>query len=403
MAGRTDYLAAGAPVRRMLLVLLLCCAVQPAIYVVRLAMPHAALFPDFFGLWSFGRYVLAHAPASIYDTPALTAYQRGLGLPAASGSYPFPYPPWVLLLLTPFGALPYAVARGAWLVLTFGAYVVALGAWRWPPVLSLLLVVAPSSAVCFLVGQNGFLSAALMLGGLRLLMVRPVLGGALLAAVAYKPQLAILLPFLLLFGRRWQAIGGALVAVVVLTLATTAVFGVAIWPAWIGSMRAQAASLTAGRSLLLDMMPTLTASVLLLGGPMIVARLVQLAGIGWGLVAVWRARGQGGAAARAVVPLATFIATPYAFHYDMPMVTGAVLAVIAARMATPDGKFGGAEFVALLACIFAPLILVLRIGSLAEVATLAVAASLWTLRPEGRAAAVTRWFPGAARWPVRRP
>ena len=155
--------------------------IQPLLWAIDLATTSDVLFPDFFGFWSFGRYVLIHAPATIYDDRSLHAFQITLGMPGDIGHLAFFYPPWILFLLVPIGTLPYGVARVAWAVLTFAGYAAAVSAWRWQRSLFWILLFAPSSAICFLVGQNGFLTAALMLGGMRLLWTRPVVAGVLLA------------------------------------------------------------------------------------------------------------------------------------------------------------------------------------------------------------------------------
>ncbi len=376
--GRT---ADGGEYRPIFTMLLAACAIMPLSFAVKLAIAPEPLFPDFFGLWSYGRYVLTHPPATIYDGPALHAFQIGLGMPDLENS--FKYPPWILWLLAPFGALPYAVAYAAWAALTFAAYAVALAVWRWPRPMAALLLLAPSSAVCLLVGQTGFVIAALMLGGMRLLPTRPLAAGALLAAVACKPQFALLVPFVLLFGRHWRALAGAALATVVLSLATVLAFGLD-WGTWLASMHDRAGPLIAGRETLRDMMPTVTSAVLLPGGSVTAAHLAQAAGALAGVLALWRVRGRHDPEAQAVLPLATMLATPYAFHYDLPVVTGAVLAVIAARVAAA-GRFGQAEFPLLLACVVAPVIPIARIGEAIPLVPVVFAATLWLMaRPRDR-------------------
>ncbi len=365
----------GPDSRRALIAVAVACAILPAGFIARLIIFPDVLFPDFFGLWSFGRFALSQPAASIYDEAVLHQFQAGFGLPSDS-LYSFFYPPPILLLLAPFGALPYGVARVAWLVVTFGGYVVALTAWRWPRPLVALLLLAPSSAISFLVGQNGFAIAALMLGGVRLLSVRPLLAGALLACVGIKPQLAVLIPFLLVFGRQWRALAGAAVMAGLLLLASSLAFGPDIWGAWLATMLGH--KVMAGRTALLEMIPTVTSAVLLLGGGARLAALAQAAGAIGGVLALWRARGRDGAAARAVLPVATMLATPYAFHYDLPMVTGAVLTVIAARM-VPGGRFGSAEFPLLIAAIAIPALLPAHVGALSAVMPPIFAGVLWNL------------------------
>ena len=336
-----------------------------AIFAVQEWQTSEILYPDVWGFWTFGRYALTHAPATIYDDAALHAFQTGLGIPDENGFYPYPYPPWFLLAVTPLGWLPYPAAALLWRGVTFGGLVLALGAWRWPRDgqwdRALLLAVAPACALSFVVGQNGFLTAALMVGGLRLLPVRPVLAGALLAATAYKPQLALLVPAFLLFGGHGRALGGAVLGAAALTIASGLVFGWAMWPAWAHAMQEQVLSLTAGRTPKLDQMPTVTAAVQLLGGGTGLARWVQAAAAAGALVALWRARRR---MDPVVLPLATFLATPYAFGYDLPLLTAAAL--VAADDRQPA---------LLLVLVLAPCLLALPSGSVAV--ALLFGATLW--------------------------
>ena len=352
----------------------------PLTLAVKWIVAPEPLFPDFFALWSFGRYVLTHAPATIYDSQALHGFQTGLGMPPDVG-YPFFYPPWILLVLAPLGRLDYLTARVVWLVLTFAAYVAAMGAWRWPRPVMGLLVFAPSSAICFAVGQNGFLTAALMLGGIRLLRTRPLIAGALLACLAYKPQLAVLAPAMLVFGRHWRAMTGAAFCAAVLSLSATLAFGWTTWAAWLDFTGHQAASLSLGK-VEAGMMPTVTSAVQLLGGSGMMAHAFQALAAMAGLLALWRVRNSATPEAKAVLPLAAILATPYAFVYDLPMVTGAVLSVVAARI-TAGARFAEFEFPSLLACVMVPAMLPGCRGAVAVVLPVMLAACLWRLSRAG--------------------
>jgi hypothetical protein len=373
---------------RLLVILLLACTILPIGWIVKLWLTPEHLFPDFFGLWSAGRFVLQHSPAGVYDDGALQAFQRGLGMTSGQ-TYPFSYPPWLLLVLAPLGALSWGLAEAVWLVLTFSAYVSALAAWRWPRTAAGLLLVAPSSAICFLVGQNGFLTAALILGGLRLLWTRPVLAGVLLATAAYKPQFAILLPFVLLFGGHGRAMVGGALAVAGLSLASTLAFGPGVWGAWLAALHHNAAALAGGRAALLDIMPTVTSAVLLVGGGMTAARILQVGAMLAALFLVWRLRKRRDPEALAALALAVILAAPYAFYYDLPVVTGAALAVIAART-TAKSRFRPMELPAILACILSPAILIARPGAVAAVVPVIFALVLWVLsRPQALQSAST--------------
>ena len=56
-----------------------------------------------------------------------------------------------------------------------------------------------------LVGQNGFLTAALIGGTLYLMPVRPVLAGICLGLLTYKPQYGLLFPIVLVAAGHWRA------------------------------------------------------------------------------------------------------------------------------------------------------------------------------------------------------
>ena len=344
----------GRPLRILILAVLAASVALALSSISRVLFIPGPLYSDFFGFWSFGRFVAAHAPAAIYDEGALVGFQHSLGLPAAS-AYPFAYPPLALLLLAPAGQLPFLLALALWLSLGMAAYVWASAARSWPRALVWLLILAPSSAICTLIGQNGFLTAALLLGGVRLLRARPWLAGALLGALAFKPQLALMVPFILIARGDWKAFAGAIVAVAVLTAMSVAAFGTGIWGAWAVSMQAKAGLLTFGYDALLEKMPTVTAAARLFGSGADLTRAAQFAGAVTGAAAIWLVRHRDDARSRAVPVLATFLASPYAFYYDLPMVTGAVLGIVAERIGS-KGRFGTPELILVLACLVAPVL-----------------------------------------------
>jgi len=373
--------ATGGQDRRLLITLLAACAILPVGLIVRLLVTHESLHPDFFGLWAAGRYVLVHSPVGLYRGGALEAFEHGLGLPKGL-NYPFSYPPWLLLVLAPLGRLPWTIAEGVFLASSFAAYVAALRAWSWTPSLIGVLLLAPSSAICLLVGQNGFLTAALILGGLGCLWTKPLFAGALLAMAGYKPQFAIILPFILLFGGHWRAICSAVFTVVILTAESVLAFGLDPWGAWLVGLRQNAAAL-AGRAALLDIMPTITSALLLLGANAIAAHLAQAAATLGIILLVWRLRKRRDLQGQAALSLGVILAAPYAFYYDLPVVTGAALAVIAART-TARQAFEPFELATLLALVLSPAILIARLGLLTASVTLIFVLALAVLCREPR-------------------
>ncbi len=68
----------------------------------------------------------------------------------------------------------------------------------------LLAIAFPMVFTNTLVGQNGFLTAALIGGTLYLMPVRPVLAGICLGLLSYKPQYGLLFPIVLIAAAQWR-------------------------------------------------------------------------------------------------------------------------------------------------------------------------------------------------------
>jgi hypothetical protein len=58
---------------------------------------------------------------------------------------------------------------------------------------------------------------------------RPFLSGLVLSACVYKPPLAMLLVFMLLFARQWRQLGGVVTGAVSIALATSLILGAGVW------------------------------------------------------------------------------------------------------------------------------------------------------------------------------
>jgi len=99
-----------------------------------------------------------------------------------------------------------------------------------------LAITFPGVIINFTCGQNGFLTTALIGGGLLLLDRWPLLAGFLLGLMAYKPQFAILIPLALIVARRWRALIATAISAILFAAASLAVFGAPTWRAFVGSI-----------------------------------------------------------------------------------------------------------------------------------------------------------------------
>jgi hypothetical protein len=295
---------------------------------------------DFFGIWSWARFEIEHPAALIYDHAAQQAFLLSLD-PTFPMPMPFPYPPFYLLLIRPLGWLSYPVAQALWSATTLLAYIVAVCAPAWRLRIVLPALLAPAIAINLLYGQNGFLTAALLVGGVRLAPSRPVAGGVLLGLLAYKPQFGLLVVIALVAARMWRAAAVAAFTVVAAVLASLLAFGPEPWTAWARAMPDFVAIVDANRERLLPLMPTALANALALGASDRLAGAIQFVATAAAAAVVWFAFKRappaypGGTAGRtAVLATASILAAPYAFVYDMTLVAAAVAIVVAEYGAT---------------------------------------------------------------------
>jgi hypothetical protein len=240
---------------------------------------------------------------------------------------PFPYPPLAAWFIAPLAALPYGAAWPTWLLVTFAAFAATLRRffamrWQWLPI----LLTAPASLVNIADGQNGFLSAALLCGGLLALERRPILAGLLIGLLTFKPQLGLLLPFVLLAGGYYRAFAAAAITTIVLFAGSIGLLG---WTPWSQYFEVgvpwQRMLLETGTGPFMVMVPTFMMSARILDLPLWLGYGLQ------GIVAItvliaccWAIRRKAPLERRiAVVMAGAIVAPPYCFNYDLPILVAA--------------------------------------------------------------------------------
>ena len=276
----------------------------------QLARPYLV---DFVSFWAAGSLVLDGNAAAAYDLDLHRAVEEQAV--AVRGGMPFPYPPPFLILAAPFASLPYVPALIAWVAVTFAVYALALrqlaprAGWiggGFPPVMTNAIV-----------GQTGFLMFGLLAGGLALLPKRPLLAGVVLGLMVLKPQLGLVLPFVLLAGREGRAFAGAAAGSGGLLLAGAAAFGLDSYAAWFGQAPLYAEIARAGLTGWHEMASAYAALRLAgLGDSAALALHVLVAVAATAAAcAVWhRTRATGARAAS--LAAATALASPYLYGYD---------------------------------------------------------------------------------------
>jgi hypothetical protein len=366
----------GADVRLLFAALLTVSVAFAVVQGINYATQQSTLYLDFVGLWSFARFAAENPPERLYDTAALVAFEvRFFGEPGIS--YPVPYPPPFLLLVWPIGLMPYALARVVWIAVTLAAYLAAICAPDWRKSMIAASALAPTVIVSSIYGQSGLISAALMIGGARLVNDRPVIAGVLFAALIYKPQLGILIPVALIAGRYWRSLISAVATVCVIVALTVVAFGWSTWSAWANYVPVFSAMAAANSEHLSRLMPTITSAVLSLGGGATTAAVTQVLAFTMAAASVWISWRRGsGVAQTALLSAATFVATPYGFVYDMPMVTAAALLFLWDRTRAAE-SLGAASMVVLLYALLLPIVLLSAPASIAVAGVTSNLLLLW--------------------------
>ncbi len=185
---------------------------------------------DFTFYYAAARLGLAHGWSHLYDLRLQQEQLDAIGSHITVAQLArYVSPPPLAWLVTPLALLPYQVAYWLWSALLVGALVLAwhlaapgknrarviflVAAIGWLPIVYGLqlgqpaLFVAGGVAACYALLQRG----------------RDVEAGAVLGVLVLKPQLALLVPVVLLVSGRWRAFASAVVVLAALTAASLVV------------------------------------------------------------------------------------------------------------------------------------------------------------------------------------
>ena len=323
---------------------------------------------DFSNVYAAGTYVRDGNTDAAFDPPQQFAREQAI-FGAATQFYGWHYPPYFLFVAASLAWMPYGLALAVWQAVTLGLYLLAMrgivfpsprvrgegrgegafpsnsesrqGPLSWIAAQSGLSPLAGRDEYLWLLlafafpavlinvghGQNGFLTAALMGGALVLLDRRPIVAGMLFGLLVYKPQYGLLLPVVLGVSGRWKCFAAAAVTVVALTAATTLTFGASVWQAFLDSTQFT-------RTVVLEQgntgwykIQSIFAWARMWGAPISYAYALQGAAIvalAALLARLWRSNAAPYPLQAAALCVATILATPYSFDYDMMLLAPAI-------------------------------------------------------------------------------
>jgi hypothetical protein len=274
---------------------------------------------DFVNVWAAGRLVLDGHPAQAYDWVIQKQVEVALLGQDFVGYFAWHYPPPFLFVASCLAQFSYSAAFIGWVSLSLLPYLVMMRAIvgrNFGFLLALALPVVFSNA---LVGQNGFLTAALIGGTLYLLPVRPALAGICLGLLSYKPQYGLLFPLVLIAASQWRAFCAAAATALTLAFASWLAFGTESWQAFFHWMPMfSQAFLTEGKAPWWKLQ-SIFSLVRYFGGTEQLAwgfQWVLTASVAVVLTLMWRSRVPYTLKAAALAA-GTLLTTPYLFMYDL--------------------------------------------------------------------------------------
>ena len=281
---------------------------------------------DFVTLWAAGRAALSGNPALAYDGSAFPAVEAQLvGFAEIPGrTYnPFIYPPTMFFAALPLGEMTYPAAFFVWAAATLCLYLTALYAIL-PHRLTIFVALAsPAVFLNVYIGQSGLLAAGLIGLSLVALERRPILAGVLVGLLTCKPQFGLMFPLVLAVTGRWRALAGAAAAAFLFGGAAALVFGSDTWAAFARTLHGHAGNYLAKEGLPWGMFQSVFGFVRWLGAGAGVAGAAQLTvALAAALLVclIWR-RTVSYPLKAASLAIASLLVTPYAFHYDLAILS----------------------------------------------------------------------------------
>ena len=286
---------------------------------------------DFSNVYAAGRMVLDGNAAGAYDPAQHFAAQQAVFNETEIPFYGWHYPPPFLGIAALLALTPYSLALFIWMGTTLPAYLLAIRKILPGNGVMLAAIAFPAVFVNLGHGQNGFLTAALLGGGLAILNPRPFIAGIMFGLLAYKPQFGIFIPLVLLATGRWTTIVGATLTVLSMFGAAWLGFGTGIYQAFLESTSFTREIILEAGSTGWEKIQSLFSAIRHWGGSVEFAYSLQLALaalLAIALFRLWRSEASFPLKA-AGLATASLLATPYAMDYDLIALAPAIAFMIA--------------------------------------------------------------------------
>jgi len=293
---------------------------------------------DFANVYAAGTLARAGSPQDAFAPQSHYAAQKAVFGRDDVPFYGWHYPPMFLLVAAALAALPYGWALAVWLAVTLALYLRTLtplvsgyGGVGW-----LLALAFPAVFINMGHGHNGFLTTALLGGGLLALRKHPVAAGFLFGLLSFKPQFGVLIPLVLIATSNWRAFFAASATALVFAGISWAAFGTESWAAFFDYAGFTRQYVLESGATGWQKFQTLFAALRNWGAPVWLAYVGQATlGLAVAAVVVRIWRGAVGFEFKAAALVAgTLLATPYVMDYDLVMLALPIAWVARAALRT---------------------------------------------------------------------
>jgi alpha-1,2-mannosyltransferase len=316
---------------------------------------------DFAHFYVLGQIANERAAGDLYSFTAQAKRMDAL-VPHYENRFAPIHGPQMSVLFAPLARLPYETAVAVWLLLTAAGYALcwfllwsassSLHSYGW--LATILAIGYPAFYLLIAFGQNSVIGLGCVTGAyLALKAGRPWLAGFALGSLVYKPVFGFALPFVLLYGREWQMIVGAVTGMALQLGVGALYFGAGSLVEYFRSMRHvgeiagvlepipyQMQSLRSFFSVLVP-----SASVAYAAYFLTAVLVIVLAARCWRSAVALEVR-------YSVLLLATVLVNPHVNPYDLVVIVPVF--VLVAQWSLTSGRTGGLLWVVLFLCYYLP-------------------------------------------------
>jgi hypothetical protein len=274
---------------------------------------------DFLSFYAAGKLALAFHAWQAY-VQGVHAAAEAVAIGFHNHYVYFYYPPVFLLLCAPLALLPLRVAFLVFEAASLGAFLAVMKRILRPETRMWYIPVLAYPAVIWtlFLGQNSFITAALIGAATLLLEERPTLAGVALGMMCYKPNLPLIAPIALFAGWQWKALWAAGITVATLVAGSELLFGSDTWLQYFAAM-SHSGSVYNGDLVTLGTYVTTYGAILTLSGGNALALAAQavVSLVAAGLVFwIWRQKTSIAIRSTALVA-GMLLSTPVARMYDL--------------------------------------------------------------------------------------